>query len=79
MDVCKSFFQYKVYTLCGFPEITLKGTHDDWKLVRAKAEKILNQRCEPTFAKQWSAALLPVLDRCGFFLRKIEILQLLCL
>jgi len=69
MDICKKYFEYKCYTRCGFPEITLEGTEQDWLLLRQAAERSL-QRCTPDFNAKWSAALLPLLDkllsaRCG--------------
>lgn len=62
MDICKHYFGYKMSTLCGFPKITLEGTIEDWQHLRDASEHLL-RRCTPDFAKQWSAALLPVLDK----------------
>lgn len=36
MDTFKEYFEYKVGTMCGIPEITLEGTVDDWKKLREK-------------------------------------------
>jgi hypothetical protein len=62
MDICKNYFSYKCSTCCGFPEITLEGTEQDWQLLHVAAEHIL-QRCETDWASQWASALLPLLDR----------------
>merc|ERR1712032_483961 len=62
MDICKHFFSYKMSTCCGFPEITLEGTAKDWQELRDASERLL-QRCTPEFNTQWSAALLPLLDK----------------
>lgn len=63
MDVCKSFFTYKCSTMCGFPSITMEGTIEDWRALRANAEALVTQRCTADFAKKWTAALLPLLDK----------------
>ena len=37
LDAMQSYFEYRVYTACGIPSITLEGTYDDWK---ALAERV---------------------------------------
>ena len=37
MDAFKEYFEYRVYTLCGIPEITLEGTIGDWTALKEKA------------------------------------------
>ena len=63
MDATKSFFSFKVGTLCGFPSVTLEGSLDDWRALRAHAEALVMKRCSAEFAKRWCAALLPLLDK----------------
>jgi len=63
MDITKSFFSFKCSTMCGFPEILMEGTIDDWVLLRKNAELLITKRCEHKFAAEWCAALLPLLDR----------------
>eukprot|EP01052_Picozoa_sp_SAG31_P017613 SAG31_NODE_1213_length_9359_cov_4.298164_8_plen_100_part_00 len=53
MDICKNYFGFKCGTLCGFPEITLEGSLEDWRLLREASERLL-QRCTPDFQDQWS-------------------------
>jgi hypothetical protein len=62
MDICKNYFDYKCSTCCGFPEITLEGTLEDWTLLREATQRLL-ERCAASFKTQWSASLLPLLDR----------------
>ena len=63
MDICKSYFDYTVRTMCGFPEITLDGTKADWASLREKAGRLLTEKVTKQFGQEWAAALLPVLDR----------------
>lgn len=35
MDVVKSYFEYRVYTVCGIPSIELTGTKEDWSQLRS--------------------------------------------
>jgi len=63
MDATKSFFSFKVMTYCGFPSVTLEGSLDDWRALRAHAEALVMKRCSAEFAKKWCAALLPLLDK----------------
>ena len=53
MDICKSFFDYKVYTLCGFPSITLTGNKNDWLQLKIKTTKLLNDKVDKKFGKFW--------------------------
>lgn len=43
MDSMQSYFEYSVATLCGIPELILKGEVEDWKKLVAKVEQ-LNER-----------------------------------
>ena len=38
MHALQAYFSYDLVTMCGFPSITLEGTLDDWRALRAKAE-----------------------------------------
>jgi len=59
MDTVKNYFEYKVRTRCGIPEIELAGELEDWVRVREKAEKLLSN-FELDF---WLEHLLPILDK----------------
>mmetsp|Transcript_30352 Transcript_30352/g.49409 ORF Transcript_30352/g.49409 Transcript_30352/m.49409 type:complete len:421 (-) Transcript_30352:358-1620(-) len=63
MDICKNYFVYRNYTCCGFPRITLDGTKQDWLHLKQKTVRLLNEKVDKKFARQWGEALLPVLDR----------------
>merc|ERR1712193_494004 len=41
----------------------MEGTLDDWVLLRKNAELLILKRCEQSFATEWCAALLPLLDK----------------
>lgn len=58
----EQYFNHEMHTLCGIPNITLRGTLQDWKNVRSRAEQLLNKLVLPEFANMWKPVLLPVLD-----------------
>ena len=66
MDTTQKYFHYCCRTRCGIPWIELRGTVDDWKKVRAKAE--LMRGFDVKFwdeggpISEWLEDLLPVLD-----------------
>ena len=58
MDTLKNYFSYEVHTRCGIPEITLEGTVDDWKKLRAKALSLARYDLD-----WWIESLKPILDQ----------------
>lgn len=60
MDVVKSYFSYKVFTMCGIPKIELSGTAQDWDLLYSSAENLL-ARVE---MKTWWSKLQIILQNC---------------
>jgi hypothetical protein len=38
MDAMQSYFQYRVETRCGIPEVTLLGEVEDWEQIRVRAQ-----------------------------------------
>ncbi len=58
MDGFQAYFEYVMRIGCGIPSITLLGTPEDWRSLRARAG---------TFAEYgldwWTKSLLPVLDQ----------------
>lgn len=58
MDAFRKYFDYDVVTFCGIPEITLEGTPEDWRSVRAGAAALAEYDLH-----WWTQHLLPVLDR----------------
>ena len=63
MDICKNYFVYEVMTLCGFPQITLDGTKEDWIQLKQKTSVLLKTKVDEKFGVEWAKALLPLLDR----------------
>eukprot|EP01084_Bolivina_argentea_P038461 71099_1 len=64
MSTCKNYFEYKMRRcICGFPEITLDGTINDWILLKTKVETLLSKKVTKKFGIQWSKSLIPILDR----------------
>lgn len=57
MDAVQHYFTFTVCGGCGFPSITLTGTPEDWKKIRAKAACFSQYDLD-----WWVAGLLPVLD-----------------
>ena len=41
MDSMQKYFNYRLSTMCGIPEIRLAGTKQDWELVKSKANEVL--------------------------------------
>lgn len=58
MDCFRQYFCYKMVCICGIPSITLKGTPDDWKLLRQKVVELIGTEME-----WWVDALQPILDQ----------------
>lgn len=58
MDTFKEYFEYRVCTLCGIPEITLEGTVADWTALKEKALSL--GEFDLTW---WIDELVPVLDQ----------------
>lgn len=57
MDTMASYFSYEVHTMCGIPKVTLTGTPEDWRKLRAKASMLAEYGLS-----WWTERLLPVLD-----------------
>ena len=57
MNAFKEYFDYYVETTCGIPEITLKGTTNDWRQVREKAQKLAQFELD-----WWTDTLVKILD-----------------
>lgn len=57
LDVFESYFEYLLLCGCGFPEITLTGTIDDWMRLRQKIELL-----EPFKVDFWLPHLREIAD-----------------
>ena len=67
MDICKNYFEYRFYTCCGFPSLTLSGTKQDWIKIYQKTQTLLSTKVDKEFGENWGNALLPVLARYVYF------------
>jgi Domain of unknown function (DUF4419) len=63
MDAMKSYFDFKMYTCCGFPKVTLEGSTADWNLLRTRAEELVRESTLPEFSDWWLPILNDILDR----------------
>jgi len=62
MASMQHYLSYEMHTMCGFPWIELKGTLEDWKAIRTRAEEI-GKLMVPSFSSKWIPLLLTVLDK----------------
>ena len=58
MSTFQAYFSFDVDSMCGIPEITLRGTVEDWKKLRDKALKLARYDL-----KWWTDKLKPVLNQ----------------
>ncbi|MBK7399746.1 MAG: DUF4419 domain-containing protein [Myxococcales bacterium] len=58
MDAFQRYFDYELYCICGIPEITLRGTPDDWRDVRARVRALADHDLG-----WWVADLEPLCDQ----------------
>ena len=58
LDAMQSYFEYRCYTGCGIPSITLEGTDDDWKTL---ADRV--QGFREFGLGSWLDVLSPILDQ----------------
>ena len=59
MDSMKSYFDYRLMTLCGIPEVTLEGVPEDWRKLCSLTEKIGgNYECQT-----WTDRISKTLER----------------
>ena len=56
LDAVESFFEYRFYSLCGIPEITLEGTVEDWETLADRVEAFSEFDLE-----WWLVPLRPIL------------------
>eukprot|EP01084_Bolivina_argentea_P074193 134621_1 len=61
MDICKNYFEYKCWSKCGFPEITLCGNKNDWVKLKNKTVILLKEKIDKRFGNKWSKSLIPLL------------------
>jgi hypothetical protein len=57
MDSFSCYFDYCLNCVCGIPRITIEGTPEDWRSIRARVEVLATYDLE-----WWVTRLLPILD-----------------
>jgi Domain of unknown function (DUF4419) len=57
MDTFSSYFTYIVGCVCGIPRITIQGSPEDWRRIRARVEVLGTYELE-----WWVSRLRPILD-----------------
>jgi len=64
MDAMKSYFDYRVRTMCGIPQITLEGTPEDWQKLKDKVAKLVEMnKADCLSLKWWLDELVPLVDK----------------
>uniref|UniRef100_A0A7S1A7G3 DUF4419 domain-containing protein n=1 Tax=Noctiluca scintillans TaxID=2966 RepID=A0A7S1A7G3_NOCSC len=69
MATLQAYFDYKFSLLCGLPRVTLLGTPEDWRRLRAKVDRLPEFDVEAGRLASWHSLLAPVLDE---FVRSAE-------
>jgi len=57
MDAVQHYFDYKLVCICGIPTVTLRGTLEDWKDLRARVRAL-----DELGLSWWTHALEPLCD-----------------
>ncbi|GAM21964.1 hypothetical protein SAMD00019534_051390 [Acytostelium subglobosum LB1] len=63
MAAMKNYFDYRINFLCGLPKVTIMGSPEDWRMLRQKAERLVEFDVPAKLMHQWCQLLLPVLDQ----------------
>jgi len=64
MGAMKEYFDLRVKTRCGIPQIILEGTPDDWRSLKDKVEKLVGMNKEDCLKlKWWLDVLVPVVNK----------------
>lgn len=63
MEMCKTYFDYTMLTMCGIPSVTLEGSLEDWETLCQKSEELVREMCLPSFSQWWLPILMPVLEK----------------
>ena len=63
MSALQNFFEYKFSLCCGLPSVTLEGTLQDWKDLRAKLDRLPEFEVKgKDYMKKWYSMLVPIFD-----------------
>ena len=64
MDAMKNYFDYQVTTICGIPNITLKGTPEDWQKLLDKVNRLIEINKDDCLKfKWWLDVLVPTVKK----------------
>jgi hypothetical protein len=58
MDAFSPYYDYTLDCICGIPEITLRGTPDDWRVIRRRIDTLADLGLG-----FWTASLVPMADQ----------------
>lgn len=58
MDVYAPYFDFHLVAICGIPEITLLGTVEDWRAIRARVDVLAELELG-----WWTSSLVPIADQ----------------
>eukprot|EP00286_Rhodomonas_abbreviata_P024369 CAMPEP_0181314180 /NCGR_PEP_ID=MMETSP1101-20121128/14671_1 /TAXON_ID=46948 /ORGANISM="Rhodomonas abbreviata, Strain Caron Lab Isolate" /LENGTH=969 /DNA_ID=CAMNT_0023421237 /DNA_START=41 /DNA_END=2947 /DNA_ORIENTATION=+ len=62
MSALQNYFDYRFCLACGIPNVTLRGTVSDWKLLRSKIERLLEFDLDDKLMSAWLKLLRPICD-----------------
>lgn len=69
MSTLQAYFEFVCCLCCGIPKVTLLGTPDDWRKLRAKVDRLPEFDLSSKRMTAWRELLVPVLDE---FVRSAE-------
>jgi len=63
MATLSTYFKFEESTMCGIPEVTLLGTVEDWEMLKAKFDRLLEFEVNGhDYMARWHAMLVKVGD-----------------
>lgn len=63
MSTFQSFFKYKMQLMCGIPKVTLKGTVEDWTLLKTKIQSLTKFDGSEQLMTKWVSQLIPICNQ----------------
>lgn len=63
MSTLQAYFEYVCCLCCGIPKVTLLGTPEDWRDLRARIDRLPSFDLPSGHMAAWHALLAPVLDQ----------------
>jgi len=63
MSTLQAYFDFVCRLLCGIPKVTLLGTPEDWRDLRARIDRLPSYDLPSGHMTTWHALLAPVLDQ----------------